>query len=236
MNKQLAILIVTLFIFPLGSVWAQTDINQASQPPLASNTKQAPATSTNIKKDSTPEKAVESINGAFGIQLGEHFKPSMVASVLSEKQHTYRVTEGVNQKGNIYQVKPSKPDEHFQDYSIKTTKDGIIYAIKGSYQYEVEPAQGKKMGKVKNAKVVRSTCKATVKKLAEELETHYGKPRGKGWNGEWFSFNQSSEASNKNLKLYANRCRTGLYSIVYTDKNAQRGAQSGQPGMPLTGN
>ena len=38
---------------------------------------------------------------------------------------------------------------------------------------------------------------------------------------------QFSDTSNKGLKLYGHRCRTGMYSIIYTDEKVQRGMSSG---------
>lgn len=199
MYKIITRLILLLLIFPFGQVSAQP-----------------------VDKDNV-ESEPESIDGAFGIHLGESFKPSMVASILSQDEHTYQGPESTKFQGTLYRVIPEKPDKRFQDYYIKTTNEGLIYAIEGDYHYEVEPAQGKKMGKVKHSREVRATCKNAVKNLARELEARYGKPRGKGWDGEWFSFRQFSKTSNKSIKLYANRCRTGLYSVIYKDESLQHG-------------
>jgi hypothetical protein len=223
MYKQLARWMVILLIFLPGIVSAKTpseEMNQ-TQPDLAKTTIE--------EKTGKPEKALESINGAFGIQLGEHFEPSMVTKVLSDKQQTYRAGEGEEHSGKIFQVEPGKPDERFQEYFIKTTSNGLIYAIQGNYQYETNPAMGKKLGKVKHARTVRKTCKAAVKSLAMELEARYGKPRGTGWNGEWYSFRQLSDTSEKSLRLYANRCRTGLYSLIYTDEKVKKGTAAKEP-------
>ena len=202
MNKKLISLIVTLFIFPLGIVSAQN---------------------TTPEVQTTP--APNSINGAFGILLGKRFDPSMVTKILTEQQQSYVGMNKIKLQGTLFQVEPASPDTRFQRYSIKTTNDGLIYAIQANYQYEVELARGKKAGKVKKEKTIRSTCKAAVKALAEEFKQKYGKPRGKGWNGEWYSFRQISEGSDKSLRLYANRCRTGNYSIIYTDIKTQRKTQ-----------
>ena len=64
---------------------------------------------------------------------------------------------------------------------------------------------------------MRKTCKAALKDLASEMEARHGKPRGREMTGEWYAFRQISETSNKSLRLYANRCRSGIYSVVYTD-------------------
>ena len=51
---------------------------------------------------------------------------------------------------------------------------------------------------------------------------------------------QFSDTSNKGLKLYGHRCRTGMYSIIYTDEKVQRGTLPGkatasaEAGAPLT--
>jgi hypothetical protein len=175
------------------------------------------AASAGLEKTSAADRAPGPISGAFGILLGERFKPSMVAKVLDEQEQTYRGQGGVELKGTLLRVEPSEPDARFQRYSVKTTGDGIIYAIQGEYQFEVEQGKGKQV-KVNRASVLRATCKAEVKALAEELETRYGKHRGKGWDGEWFSFRQISDTAYKSLRLYAHRCRTGMYSVIYTDE------------------
>ncbi len=203
MNKYFVSLIVTLFIFPLGIVSAQNSTN-------------------NIQTTQAPKPIIS----AFGILLGEKFEPSMVTKVIGKEPQTYSGAEKAKLEGTVYQVDPIKPDQRFQKYSVKTTVDGIVYAILGEYQYETEMARGKQAGKVKNQRIVRKTCKAEVKKLAKELESMHGKPRGQGYDGEWFSFRQSSETSNKSLKLYAHRCRTGLYSIIYVDNLAQKKPQA----------
>jgi len=221
MYRKFARLILPLFIFPFGQVYAQSLVNETNSKENARSPSEKTMQSTSA--NSTGDRAVEVIDGAFGIRLGESFTPSMVARVLSQSQHTYKGAGATERRGTLYQIIPKKPDKRFQDYFIRTTSEGLIYAIEGDYQYEVEPAQGKKMGRVKYSRVIRSVCKSAVENLAEELQGRYGKPRGKGWDGEWFSFRQFSETSNKSLKLYANRCRTGLYSIIYKDEIVQRG-------------
>ena len=168
------------------------------------------------------DKAPEPIRGAFGIRLGESFEPSTVAQVLGEQKQGYRGRGGVELEGTLLRVEPSEPDARFQNYWVRTTDDGTIYAIAADYQFAVEQGKGKQ-NKVKQARVVRSTCKDAVKALAKELEARHGAPRGAGWDGEWFSFRDLSENSNISLRLYANRCRTGLYSIVYTDEKQLHG-------------
>jgi hypothetical protein len=247
MNKQLASLIVTLLIFPTVAVSAEAVSDKVTEPQAAAAGLQpAPATGENNKApgktetvkapavDKAADKAVEPITGAFGIPLGEQFESSMVAKVLSKQEQIYNGQGGAKLKGSLIRVEPSQPDERFQNYSIKTTDDGLIYAIQGDYQYKVEPDETKPKGSGKGASkpgnrqpatAMQKTCKAAVKTMAGELESRYGKARGKGWDGLWFTFRQSADISNKGLKLYGHRCRTGMYSIIYTDEIVQRRTQ-----------
>jgi hypothetical protein len=259
MNKQLASLIVTLLIFPFGAEAAPTDSDKVTEPQATptglqpdtavSDENKAPE-KTEIEKASAADKAVEPITGAFGIQLGEQFDASMVAKVLSKQEHSYKGQGGIKLKGQLLRIEPSKPDERFQQYSLKTTEAGIIYAIQGDYKYKVESDEtkldeskpkgsGKGAGKPGNkqpATAIQKTCKAAVKTMAGELESRYGKPRGQGWDGLWFTFRQPSDTSNRGLKLYGHRCRSGMYSIVYIDDKVQRGTQPGKAGTsPETG-
>ena len=148
--------------------------------------------------------------------------------MLGEQEQTYRGPDGAELKGTLFSVEPNQPDKRFQRYFVKTTDKGIVYAIQGEYQYDAKETQGKQDKPKKQAKVLRSTCKVAVKTLAGELEASYGKPRGKGWNGEWFSFRQISDTNNKSLRLYAHRCRTGMYSVIYSDEKVQRGTLPGK--------
>jgi hypothetical protein len=179
----------------------------------------------------------------------------MVAKVLSRQEHSYKGQGGIKLKGELLRIEPSQPDERFQQYSIKTTNDGLIYTIQGDYQYKVEPDETKaaeskqdeakpkgsgkgasKPGNRQPATAMKKTCKAAVKAMAGELETRYGKPRGQGWDGLWFTFRQPSATSNKGLKLYGHRCRSGMYSIVYTDEIVRRGTPPVKAGTsPETG-
>jgi len=229
MNKQSASLVVTLLI--LSQIAFCTS--------AAAENNKVPGKTEAVY--SPADKDIELITGAFGIPLGDKFDTSMVAKVLSKQEHIYDGQAGAKLKGSLIRVEPSKPDERFQSYTIKTTYDGLIYAIQGDYQYKVEPEEtrpqgkGKGMGKPGNKKpatAVQKTCKATVKTMAGGLESRYGKARGQGWDGLWFAFRQRSEGSNKGLKLYGHRCRTGLYSIVYSDEIARRGAPSAKAGAP----
>lgn len=233
---------VILLIVLLGIVWIPTDNDKSAKPQLIpASEKSAPAAS-NVHKASEKTEvenspAPESITGAFGIPLGEAFQPSMVAKVISEQAQTYTGPEDKKLKGTLYRVEPSNPDKRFQQYSLKTTDKGIIYAIQGDYQYEVKQVEakpkgmGKGLGKPGNkqqAKAFQATCKAEVKAIAKELESRYGKPRGQGWDGLWFAFRQFSDTTNLSLRLYGHRCRTGMYSIIYTDIKLQRGIVPGK--------
>jgi hypothetical protein len=198
------------------------------QPAGAGGEAQIPAATTETEQAPAAAKAPGPITSAFGIPLGEHFEASMVTRVLDEQEQIYSGQGGTKLKGTLLRVEPSEPDERFQRYSLKTTDDGIVYAIRGDYQFEVEAAKGKQAGKVKTSRALRKRCKDVVKGLATELEASYGKPRGKGWDGEWFAFRQSSDTANKSLRLYAHRCRTGMYSVIYTDEKVQRGTVPGK--------
>jgi len=259
MNKALTSMIATLLIFLAGVVSAADVSDKVTEPqatpavvepvPAAGEKNNTPEKTETVKAPAA-DKAVEPITGAFGIQLGTHFEPSMVAKVLSKQEHIYSGQGGTKLKGSLLRIEPSKPDERFQQYSIKTTGEGIIYAIQGDYQYKAESDEarpdeakpkgsGKGAGKPGNrqpANAMQSSCKAAVKTLAGELESRYGKPRGQGWDGLWYTFRQFSDTSNKGLKLYGHRCRTGMYSIIYIDEKAQRGVLPGKAGAPPVAN
>ena len=147
MNKQLASLLVTLLIFPFAAISAPADSDKVTEPqvtptdlqpvPDASDENKAPE-KAEIEKAEVADKSVEPITGAFGIALGEHFETSMVAKVLSKQEQSYKGQGGIKLKGQLLRIEPTKPDDRFQQYSIKTTDAGIIYAIQGDYQYKVE--------------------------------------------------------------------------------------------------
>ena len=99
-----------------------------------------------------------------------------------------------------------------------------------AYDKQFENNKPEDKDKAKRSTRFRKTCKNAVKALAREFEGRYGKPRGKGWDGEWFAFRQSSETMDKSLRLYSNRCRTGIYSMVLTDEKVRRGNQAGEAG------
>lgn len=250
MNKPLVSMIAMLLIFPLGAVSAQAVGDDIAEPQSApTSAEPVPAATTPTETVSVADKAPEPINGAFGIPLGKRFEPSMVAKVLGEQEQSYKGQGGTKLKGKLLRIEPSKPDERFQQYSIKTTDAGIIYAIQGDYQYEVNPDETKKEGtkpegkgkgagkpgNKKQANTIQKTCKAAVKTMAGELESRYGKPRGQGWDGLWYTFRQFSDTSNRGLKLYGHRCRSGMYSVFYIDEKVQWGTLPSKASTLATG-
>ena len=155
--------------------------------------------------DSSEKATIVPFNGAFGILLGESFQPWMVAKIISQEDKKYK-TRGENQTeytGTLYQVEPIIPNKLFNEYSLLTNKDGIVYSI-----------TGKQMPKEKV-----SACQLT-KELAGMLEDKYGRPRGKGLLGDWYAFRLSKTGPYQGIRLYSQRCRNGRYSIVYTDEAA----------------
>ena len=223
MNKTLTSMITALLVLLSGSILAQTSDDESAVPQQQpTSTERAPAAPAEKETASADEKTPEPISGAFGLELGKRFEPSMVAKVLDQQEQGYRGPDAAELKGSLIQVEPRQPDQRFQRYSVKTTDKGIIYAIQAEYQFEREQAEQKqdKSGKdkAKKATSLRKTCKAALKELASEMEARHGKPRGREMTGEWYAFRQISDTSDKSLRLYANRCRSGIYSVVYTDQ------------------
>ena len=105
-------------------------------------------------------------------------------------------------------MEPKVPNKHFANDAVETTRDGIINSISGDFEAEDKA----------------SRCDVT-KGLAASLGEKYGKPRGKGGFGEWYSFRDVSGKVYKGVRLYANRCRRGIYSIRYRDDNARMAAE-----------
>jgi hypothetical protein len=229
MNKTMTSVITTLLFFLSGPVFAQA-VGQESAEPQQPVSEQAPAEPAGTEQASVPGKAPEPITGAFGITLGKLFKPSMVAKVIDKQPHKYRGPEGTQLTGSLIQVEPVQPDERFQRYAVMTTDKDIVYAIRAEYQFELKKAKEDK-DKAKRSTKFRKTCKNAVKSLAKEMEARHGKPRGAGWDGEWFAFRQFTENTDKSLRLYGNRCRSGIYSVVYTDQ-ALLGIQAKPPKKP----
>lgn len=158
--------------------------------------------------EATPpeEKPVEPVTGAFGLTLGTRFEPSLVEKVLSEKPQGYRVADKTERQGTLYRVVPKSPDPNFSDYSVATTEDGTIYRIGG----ELADAER------------RSKC-AVTKEIAASLTKTYGKPIGKGAFGEWYAFRDFTAEGYRGVRLYAPRCKRGIYSISYEDTTLTMG-------------
>jgi hypothetical protein len=146
------------------------------------------------------EKPVEPVTGAFGLTLGTRFEPSLVEKVLSEKPQGYRVADKTERQGTLYRVVPKSPDPNFSDYSVSTTEDGTIYRI------DAELADAER----------RSKC-AVTKEIAASLTKKYGEPIGKGAFGEWYAFRDLTAEGYRGVRLYAPRCKRGIYSISYED-------------------
>ena len=159
-------------------------------------------TSDEKAPEATPpeEKPVEPVTGAFGLTLGTRFEPSLVEKVLSEKPQGYRVADKSERQGTLYRVIPKSPDPNFSDYSVATTEDGTIYRI-GAEHADAER---------------RSKC-AVTKEIAAALTQKYGKPLGKGAFGEWYAFRDFTAEGYRGVRLYAPRCKRGIYSISYED-------------------
>jgi len=224
MNKTLTSMMAALLVFLSGPALSQpaSDETAAPQQQQPAPAQRVPAaTPAETAKAPAAEKAPEPIIGAFGLELGKRFEPAMVAKVLDQQEQGYRGPDGAELKGSLIQVEPSQPDQRFQRYSVKTTDKGIIYAIQAEYQFEGGQAEEKqdKAGKDQANKPasLRKTCKAALKELASEMEARHGKPRGREMSGEWYAFRQFSETEDRSLRLYGNRCRSGIYSVVYTD-------------------
>ena len=159
-----------------------------------------------------PEKEPEPVTGAFGIPLGERFEPCMVSQVLGEEERTYRAADKSERKGTRYRVEPKVPNALFASYAVETTAEGIIYSIRAEFEAEDKA----------------SRCDVT-KRLAASLEDKYGTPRGKGSFGEWYAFRDMSVDHYRGIRLYANRCRRGIYSIQYNDDAARTAAPPPAP-------
>lgn len=202
MKSLLVSVVASLMIIPFVVVAAQAERDETAEPPVP-------------------------ITGAFGIPFGERFEPSMVAKVLGEEELTDRGPDGAELKGTLIRVEPRQPDARFQRYSVKTTGRGIVYAIQGEYQ--IPPKEGNKQDKAKEGPGIRKQCKDAVEALAGELESRYGKARSTDGFGNWFAFRQVSDTEDKSIRLYGHRCRTGIYSLIYTDQRLLREAST-EPG------
>ena len=177
----------------------------AAQPVETENQLPAAAESADTETASTPEISQTPINGAFAIPLGETFSPWMVTKIVSQEAHQYKGKgePKTEYSGTQYTVEPHLPNQYFNVYSLNTNKDGVIYAISAE-QLPAEKA---------------SACETT-KEIAAYLTSKYGKPRGKGMLGDWYAFRESASGPYRGIRLYAQRCRNGRYSIVYSDDAA----------------
>ncbi len=155
------------------------------------------------------EAEPQPVTGAFGIPLGERFDTNMVETVIGHEAKAYRGPDDTEHSGALYRVEPKARDEHFSVYTVATTKDGIIYSIRGEYA----------------APDTTSRCEVT-KKLAASLEQKHGAPRGKGSFGEWYAFRDMSVEHYRGIRLYSNRCQRGIYEIVYSDDGSRLTAAS----------
>ena len=158
------------------------------------------------------------VSGAFGIPLGERFAPYLVDKVLAQDEHRYheRDENKTEHTGTLYRVEPNLPNPNFNEYTVLTNKDGVIYSI-----------TGKQSGGKSNL------CEQT-KEIAIFLMDKYGKPRGRGLLGDWFSFRESEEGPYKGIRFYAQRCRNGRYQIIYSDDGAMMQEATPEEGTEQT--
>ncbi|MEJ2308299.1 MAG: hypothetical protein P8Z78_03140 [Gammaproteobacteria bacterium] len=142
------------------------------------------------------------VTGAFGIELGSAFDPAQVKRVIAEEEQSYRGTDKTEYSGRLYEVEPVRPDEHFSSYQLSTTAEGVVYEIRADFEDPIK----------------RNLCKQT-KQIADALTETYGKPRGKGILGEWYTFRDMRAERYRGIRFYAPKCRVGRYSIIYRDDN-----------------
>ena len=194
---------------------AQAERTQAAPEaaePLASDPGQAPATNPPAADPTDHDEDLEPVTGAFGIPLDQPFEPCMVAKVISQEPIRYLGLDKTKKPGTRYRVEPTAPDERFSVYYVDVSGEGRVYAIWGEFEADDRA----------------SKCDLT-KELAASLEARYGKPRGRGGFGEWYAFRDMSSDLYRGVRLYANRCRRGIYSIVYGDDNAKMAPAPPQP-------
>lgn len=209
MNRTITSTLAILLVSQLGSAHAQSTVDdkaEAAQAPSASTDQIIAASEQQQSKSDEAQKKHEPIESAFGIPLGKVFEPAMVTKVVSDQPKNYRSADGSEHTGMHYSVVPTQPDKRFQDYTIMTTDKGVIYEVRADFQME------------KKSEKLRADCKTEVKALAHELETRHGEPRGKGWQAEWFAFRQQSDESDRSIRVLGNHCRTGKYSVIYSDR------------------
>lgn len=202
MNQQSARALVTVsMIAALGAAPPLSAADDTANKETPAQKAGQPATAPKQEAGRPPEHEAEPITGAFGLKLGGRFEPAMVARVISKKEHAYRdPKKKVEVKGTLYKVEPKAPSDAYNEYLVATTPDGIIYSISGVY---ADPRN-------------ESKCDVT-QRLAADLERKHGKPRGQGSFGNWYAFRDMSSDSYRGVRLYAPKCRSGRYSIVYSD-------------------
>jgi hypothetical protein len=202
---------------PAGTEGAAAPTESAGGEPAAEGTDTADAAAEGAgeqpsSREKEPEKEPEQVTGAFGIPLGERFEPCLVAKVLGEEPVTYRTADKTQRKGTRYLVEPKVPNLRFNTYAVDTTADGLIFAVRGDYVPEAR----------------ESKCDVT-KEIAASLEEKYGEPRGRSPYGHWYAFRDMSVKHYRGIRLYANRCRQGIYQIVYGDEGVKGAAPPSAP-------
>lgn len=203
--KLMLILLVLTVCWALATNALAGDSAKAPQQADAKNEPPSPVVNAGVVAEAAVGKSTDAVTGAFGLQLGKRFEPCMVAKVISREEHNYRGRDKAKFIGILYRVEPKVPNRYFNQYAVKTTKGGVIHTIQGGY----EPQE----------KI--NLCKQT-SHLAGLLESKYGKPRGKGMMGDWYTFRESVSGPYRGVRFYAPKCRNGRYSISYSDDNAKQ--------------
>jgi len=165
------------------------------------NPEEQAATPASKAKTLNPDGTSVPVTSAFGIELGAPFSADNVKKVIAEEEQTYRDRSKAEHIGKLYAVEPAETDVHFDRYEVKTTADGLVYEIRGSYE---DPDK-------------QNLCKRS-KEIADGLSETYGPPRGKGMLGEWYVYRDTRVDHYRGIRLFAPKCRVGRYSIVYRDE------------------
>lgn len=198
-NHVLALLFFTI----CWGVFAQAFGEEAGEVPLRKGgmTEQQPSAT-----DTIPDEDVKTapVSGAFGILLGEKFELCTVLKILAEEEHNYTGPDKTRLTGKLYHIEPRVPSQYFNQYVVKTTEAGIIYTVQGHFE-SVEK---------------ENLCTQT-KHLAALLEEKYGKFRGKGMLGDWYTIRETTEGPYRGIRFYAPKCRHGRYTINYVDEGAK---------------
>lgn len=208
---KVAPLKIILTLLTLTACWVvptnviASDSAKAQQQAEAKSELLSPVVDAGMASETAAEKSTEPVTGAFGLPLGQRFDPCMVAKVISQEEHNYRGRDKAKLIGTLYRVEPKIPNRYFNQYLVKTTREGVIHTIQGDY----------------GPREKVNLCKQT-KHLAGLLEGKYGKPRGKGMLGDWYTFRDSASGPYRGVRFYAPKCRNGRYSISYSDDNAKQ--------------